>query len=253
MDRIRIVLVSTSHPGNIGAAARAMKIMGLSRLYLVAPRTAFPHQKSTWRAVGAADLLEQAIVVDQLEDAIADCGLVVGTSARERRIPWPVADARAAAARVIEAAQGDNQVAIVFGREDRGLSNDELRRCHFHLSIPTSEQYSALNLAAAVQVVCYELQMASREQQPDRESGRGVSYASADDMERLIAHYESVMTALDFYDPDNPKQLMTRLRRLFMRARLDRMEVNILRGILGATEKMLTRQRQSAATAREVR
>jgi tRNA (cytidine32/uridine32-2'-O)-methyltransferase len=238
LDRIRVVLVNTSHPGNIGAAARAMKIMGLSRLYLVAPRTEFPHDKSTWRAVGAADLLEAAVVVDDLDAALAGCGLVVGASARERRIPWPVEDARVAANKMVEAAAANNQVAVVFGREDRGLSNEELHKCQFHLHIPTSEDYSALNLAAAVQVVAYELQMVWRER-----AGEGprdlwdVTYATADDLERLLAHFEQVMTALKFYDPANPKQLLTRLRRLFMRARLDKMEINILRGFLGSAEK----------------
>lgn len=243
LDRIRIVLVNTSHPGNIGAAARAMKIMGLTRLYLVEPRTEFPHQKSVWRAVGAADLLERAIVVTTLDEAIADCGLVVGTSARERRIPWPVEDARVAAVKIVDTAEANNQVAIVFGREDRGLSNEELHKCQFHLSIPTSDSYSALNLAAAVQVVSYEVQMAwrGRQDQPGVEKW-DVTYATADDLERLLAHYEEVMTALEFYDPENPKQLMTRLRRLLLRARLDKMEINILRGFLGATEKLLARQ-----------
>ena len=240
LDRIRVVLVNTSHPGNIGAAARAMKIMGLSRMYLVAPRTPFPHEKSIWRAVGAADLLESAVVVEDLDAAIADCGLVVGTSARERRIPWPVEDVRVAANRMVEAAAADNQVAVVFGREDRGLTNEELHKCQFHLNIPTSEHYSALNLAAAVQVVAYELLMVCNQRAGDLAEPRwDVNFATADDLERLLAHFEQVMTDLDFYDPENPKQLLTRLRRLFMRARLDKMEINILRGFLGATGKLL--------------
>lgn len=235
-DHIRIVLVNTTHPGNIGAAARAMKIMGLRRLYLVAPR-AFPHEAATARAVGAADLLEAAVVVATLADAIADCGLVVGTSARERRIPWPLEEARGAAARIAAAAGAANEVAIVFGREDRGLTNDELHRCHFHLTIPTAGAYTSLNLAAAVQVVAYEVYQASR-------SGvalppRDVELASAEELERLLAHYEEVMLALGFYDPANPKQLLTRLRRLFMRSEPDRLEVNMLRGLLGATQKRI--------------
>lgn len=241
LDNIRVVLVNTSHPGNIGAAARAMKIMGLGRLYLVAPRS-FPHEKAVWRSVGAADLLDNAVVVDTLEQAIADCGLVVGTSARERRIPWPSQEVRPAAASMVEAAGADNQVAVVFGREDRGLTNEELHQCQFHLSIPTSEAYSALNLAAAVQVVAYELRMASR--QPPASQEWDMELATSEDVERLLQHYEQVMVDLDFYDPDNPKQLMTRMRRLFLRSKMDKMEINILRGILGATDKALRGSRK---------
>ena len=132
---------------------------------------------------------------------------------------------------------------MLFGREDSGLSNEELHQCHFHLTIPTSEQYSALNLAAAVQVVAYEILMATHKQQSPVEQKWDVTLANADDLERLLAHYEQVMIGLEFYDPATPKPLMTRLRRLFMRSRLDKMEINILRGMLGATEKML-RQRE---------
>jgi tRNA (cytidine32/uridine32-2'-O)-methyltransferase len=242
LDNIRVVLVNTSHPGNIGATARAMKIMDLKRLYLVAPKL-FPHEKAVWRSVGAADLLDNAVVVDSLDQAIADCGVVVGASARQRRIPWPLQDARSAAASMVEAASAGNQVAVVFGREDSGLSNEELHQCHFHLTIPTSENYSALNLAAAVQVVAYEILMASHQKQTPVEQQWDVTLANADDLERLLAHYEQVMIGLDFYDPSTPKQLMTRLRRLFMRSRLDKMEINILRGMLGATEKMLDQRK----------
>jgi len=241
-DKIRIVLVNTTHPGNIGAAARAMKIMGLRRLYLVAPRS-FPHDTATARAVGAADLLESAVVVDTLAEAIADCGLVVGTSARERRIPWPQDDARGAAGRIAAAAGSANEVAILFGREDRGLTNDELHRCHFHLSIPTAGDYSALNLAAAVQVVSYEVLMATRVESAASEQPRDVALASADELERLLAHCEDVMLGLGFYDPANPKQLLTRLRRLVLRSGPDQLEVNILRGMLGATQRLIERER----------
>jgi tRNA (cytidine32/uridine32-2'-O)-methyltransferase len=243
LDKIRIVLVNTSHPGNIGAAARAMKIMDLSRMYLVAPKL-FPHEKAVWRSVGAVDILDNAVVVDTLDQAIADCGVVVGASARQRRIPWPLQDARSAAASVVEAATADNQVAVVFGREDSGLSNEELHQCNFHLTIPTSENYSALNLAAAVQVVGYEILMAARQQPAEQEQKWDVNLANADDLERLLAHYEQVMIDLGFYDPATPKQLMVRLRRLFMRSKLDKMEINILRGMLGATEKMVERANQ---------
>ena len=157
LDNIRIVLVNTSHPGNIGGVARAMKNMGLSRLYLVQPR-AFPHKEAEWRAASALDLLEQAVVTQTLDEAIGDCQFVVGTSARERRIPWPLLDPRMCAKRAAQISPRE-QVAVLFGREDRGLTNDELKVCNLHLNIPTSEDYSSLNLAMAVQIVCYEFRM----------------------------------------------------------------------------------------------
>ena len=157
LDNIRIVLVNTTHPGNIGGVARAMKNMGLSRLYLVAPEK-FPDEQAVWRAASAGDLLDSAVVTATVEEAIADCQFVVGTSARERRIPWPLLDPRQCAARIDPLSQRE-QVAIMFGREDRGLTNEELQLCNLHLNIPTSDAYSSLNLAMAVQIVCYELRM----------------------------------------------------------------------------------------------
>ena len=157
LDAMRIVLVNTTHPGNIGAAARAMKNMGLSRLYLVAPKT-YPAERALWRAANAADVLRRAIVVDTLEQAVADCGLVIGASARERRIPWPLLTPRECGDRCYGEA-ATHLVALVFGREDRGLTNDELHQCHYHVHIPANPDYSSLNLAAAVQVITYELRM----------------------------------------------------------------------------------------------
>src|SRR5690606_8925573 len=155
---VRIVLVETTHPGNIGASARAMKTMGLSDLGLVAPR-AFPSDEATARASGAADLLERATVYETLEDAIADCALVVGTSARSRGVEWPCADPREAAGRIWDAIDADNRAAIVFGREQSGLTNEALARCMLHVQVPTDAAFSSLNLAMAVQVLCYELRM----------------------------------------------------------------------------------------------
>ena len=161
LDNIRIVLVNTSHPGNIGGVARAMKNMGLSRLYLVAPRQ-YPDEQADWRAVSAIDVLESAVVTETLEEAIGDCQFVVGTSARNRRIPWPLQDPRQCAGRIAKAS-AQQQVAVLFGREDRGLTNDELKLCNLHLNIPTSEAYSSLNLAMAVQILTYELLIPHRE------------------------------------------------------------------------------------------
>ena len=155
---ICIVLVNTSHPGNIGAVARAMKNMGLVELRLVAP-ACFPAEEANWRAVAASDVLESALVVDTLAEAIGDCQLVIGTSARGRRIPWPVLDPRHCAEQALRAAGREQRVAFVFGREDRGLTNEELQQCNLHLHIPTHEDYTSLNLAMAVQIVAYELRM----------------------------------------------------------------------------------------------
>ncbi len=240
LSRVRVVLVETSHPGNIGAVARAMKNMGLAELVLVAPRV-FPHAEATARASGADDLLARARVADSLDAAIADCALVVGTSARRRTIPWPLMPPRACARRMqAEAARG-TKVALVMGREKSGLTNAELERCHVHVHIPANPDYPSLNLAAAVQVLTYELRMAALEAESALPAGemlvRDQPLATAAELEGLYAHFEQALAALDFYDPDNPRQLMRRLRRLFNRTGLDRMEVNILRGILSAAEK----------------
>jgi tRNA (cytidine32/uridine32-2'-O)-methyltransferase len=236
-DNIRIVLVEPSHPGNIGAVARAMKNMGLSRLCLVAPEQ-FPDPQATWRAVSAADVLESARIVSSLDEALGDCSFVVGTSAKDKRIPWPVLDARRAAAE-IGAASRQGEVAIVFGREDNGLSNDELMRCNLHLAIPTSEVYSSLNLAMAVQVVSYELHMLSAAPSLPAEPDRDWDAAPATqaNMERFFAHLEQTLSEIGFLNPAAPRQLMPRLRRLYSRIRLDEMELNILRGILTETQK----------------
>ncbi len=235
-DNIRIVLVNTTHPGNIGGVARAMKNMGLSRLYLVAPRS-FPDEQAQWRAASAVDLLEAATVVDTLEEAIGDCQFVVGTSARERRIPWPLQDARQCAERIARAS-ADEQVAVLFGREDRGLTNEELQTCNLHLNIPTAEAYSSLNLAMAVQIVAYELRMLGATALPASETHQwDAPFASREAMERFYIHLEETLVRIGFLDPAAPRQLMSRLRRLYSRVRLDEMELNILRGILTETQK----------------
>ena len=227
---IRIVLVGTTHPGNIGATARAMKNMGLRDLVLVAPRS-FPHEDATARASGAEDLLDGARVVATLEEAVADCVWVAGASARQRSIAWPELSAREAAEKAMaESAAGP--AALVFGPEKSGLSNDDLARCQALLYIPTAPDFSSLNLAMAVQVVTYEVQMqraAGREPRP-----REVRPATAGEMEHFYGHLEELLLASRFLDPDNPRHLMKRLRRLFARAEPDMNEVNILRGILAS-------------------
>ena len=230
---IRIVLVGTTHPGNIGATARAMKNMGLGDLALVDPRY-FPDKEATARASGAEDLLESATVVETLEEAIADCVYVAGASARSRAINWPCLDARDCAEKLLrESAAGP--VAAVFGPEKSGLSNEHLDHCDTLLTIPTNPDFSSLNLAMAVQVVAYELQAARAVKQPEYEADAPL--ATSAEMEHFYAHLEQVLTDLEFLDPDNPRHLMRRLRRLFLRARPDQNEVNILRGILSSVDR----------------
>jgi tRNA (cytidine32/uridine32-2'-O)-methyltransferase len=229
LSRIRVILVEPSHPGNIGGAARAMKTMGLSRLAVVNPGR-FPDPQAQWRAAGAQDLLETVEVFGSVTEATADCRWVVGTSTRSRRIPWPVKSAEAVAAEAL-AQPPDCQVAVLFGRETSGLSNDELMRCHCHLQIPANPEYPSLNLAMAVQVVCYEL----------FKQAQGVADVTAEwdqpaatmaQLEGLLAHLEAVLINSGFLNPDNPGQTMTRLRRLFTRVGMDDKEVQMLRGVL---------------------
>lgn len=235
-NRIRIVLVNPSHPGNIGAVARAMKNMGLHRLYLVAPES-FPHPEAVYRAVGAKDILDQCIVVADLAEALADCQQVYATSARSRHIEWPEYDPRQCAQHIISA-PSEYEIALVFGRESSGLTNAELGQCHARVHIPAVPEFSSLNLAAAVQICTYELRTAylAQRQKPDTSARELVSNAH---LEGLYGHLESTLIKLEFLNPEHPKKLMQRLRRLFSRAELDLTEVNILRGILTAMDKML--------------
>ncbi|MCU7936584.1 MAG: RNA methyltransferase [Candidatus Thiodiazotropha sp. (ex Dulcina madagascariensis)] len=233
LNNIRIVLVDTSHPGNIGAAARAMKNMCLQQLYLVAPQQ-FPHQEASSRASGAGDLLDCARVVDSLDEALQGCRLVVGTSARARSVAWPViSSAEAAVKLVAEAAQGD--VALVFGRERSGLSNSELDRCTFLVHIPTNQAYSSLNLGAAVQVLAYEIHLAHLRGQ-DKASEHPRDLATAEMLQGFHEHLAQALDDVGFTDPKQSDKLLRRLRGLFQRARPDKDEINILRGILSAMQ-----------------
>jgi TrmH family RNA methyltransferase len=244
LQNIRVVLVNTSHPGNIGGAARAMKNMGLSRLVLVQPRD-FPSAEAVARAAGAVDILDGARIVSSLEDALDGCGLVLGTSARDRHIPWPLLDPRECAAACLEQIEQAGEVALVFGREDSGLSNDELQRCHFHVHIPSDPEFSSLNLATAVQVLTYEVRMAwlAAQGQPTKmakletHAEQSSLPVTADELERFYAHMESTLVQIGFHDPENPRHLMPRLRRLYGRSNISKLEMNILRGILTETQK----------------
>ncbi len=228
---IRIVLVDTSHPGNIGAAARALKNMGLSQLVLVRPKE-FPHEEATVRAAGARDVLGDARVTQTVAEAIADCGLVLGCSARLRSGHWRSVEPRAAAAEAL-AACGERPVAILFGSERSGLSNEDLACCHALINIPTNAEYESLNLAQAVQVLCYEILLAARE---ERDAVEECHPASADELRHLHDHLERVMRATGFMHARNTGLLRPQVERLLARAIPDSREVQILRGMLTAIE-----------------
>jgi len=232
-DRVSIILVEPSHPGNIGGAARALKTMGLSRLKVVNPKR-FPDPQAEWRAAGAQDVLEAARICESVDEAIADCQWVVGTSTRNRRIPWPVLSAEEVAAQLHT--EVDRDIAILFGRETSGLTNDELQKCHCHLQIPASPEYPSLNLAMAVQVVCYELfKQAGAVEVQSQDWDRPL--ATMAQVEGLLEHLQAVLVSSAFLDATNPGQTMTRLRRLFTRLRPDATEVQILRGVLAHLDK----------------
>ncbi|MGI6408570.1 MAG: RNA methyltransferase [Thiopseudomonas sp.] len=247
LSKVRVVLVHTSHPGNIGGAARAMKNMGLQQLVLVNPKD-FPSMEAASRASGADDLLQRARVVSSLAQALEGCDLVLGTSARDRRLPWPLINPRDCAGTVMQhfqAGEAAGNVALVFGREHAGLTNDELHQCQYHVHIPSCENFSSLNLAAAVQVLTYELRMAwlQASEQPlcmeavERTGQLGSAPATHDALELFYDHLQRTLIDIEFLDPEKPRHLMTRLRRLFGRNQLSKSEVNILRGILTETQK----------------
>lgn len=235
-DHIRIVLVEPSHPGNIGGVARAMKTMGFSKLYLVAPKQ-FPHRKADELASGAQDVLAQAKVVTTLNEAIHDCTLVVGSSARIRSIPWPLLWPKAMAEKVCKDSLSKETVALLFGREQSGLTNEELQHCHLHVQIPAASDYSSLNLASAVQVIAYEMRMAYLTLTVPK--GASTDLATQTDMQHFFAHLEQVLVDIHFLKMNASRQLTTRLRRLFLRMHPEKMEINLLRGILTAIQKTI--------------
>ncbi len=231
LSHIKIVLVETTHPGNIGAVARAMKNMKMNNLWLVSPKI-FPSADATSRASGADDVLAKATVCRSLREAIADCQLVLGASARCRTISWPEMTPRQCAEKVM-INEPDQKVAIIFGRENSGLKNHELDLCHFLLRIPCNREYSSLNIAAAVQVVCYELFVASDMQETVANGDKGeCPLATAMQMESFYAHLYQTLTDIGFMHPDKSKSIMRRLRRIYNRIQLDTKELDILRGIL---------------------
>ena len=237
LNSIRVVLVETSHPGNIGAAARAMKNMGLHELYLVNPAE-FPSGQATARAAGADDLLENAVVCDSLEAALADCELVFATSARSRHLSWPSCNPRECAMKI--AAQPSKKIVIIFGNEQRGLTNAQLMQAHYHVFIPTADDFSSLNLAAAVQVIAYELRMQHAEMKDFKQETDEL--ATQKEIQGFYEHMQVQMQEVGFLNTAQPRRLLQRLRRLFNRTQLTKTEVNILRGWLNATSSALKRK-----------
>ncbi|MEE4302415.1 MAG: RNA methyltransferase [Pseudomonadales bacterium] len=237
-DRVRFVMVQPTHPGNIGAAARAMKNMGFSRLVLVDPLR-FPDDEARFRAASAVDLVDGAEVVGTLAEAIDDCQLVIGTSARNRRVPWPMIGPREIGERVLpELAHGP--VAILFGREASGLTNEELARCQLHLFVPTDPGYPSLNISMAMQLVAWELRSAWLEhggRLPEPPWDRPWAESAA--VEGMIEHLSDALDRTGFTDGRDAGQVMLRLRRLFFRTRLDQVEVNILRGLCTRIERLV--------------
>ena len=240
LDRVRVVLVAPSHPGNVGASARAMLAMGLSRLALVAP-SRFPDHEATRRATGATAVLDAARVVDSLDEALEGVSCSVGYTSRPREFAGVVVSARDAAALAIASARAGRESALVFGTEMSGLSNDDLARCTAVATIPTSPAFASLNLAAAVQVAAYEARVAS--QGDAAWQAPRFAPATHDEIERLHEHAERTSVALRLLHPAMPRRLMPRLRRLFARAGLEKEEVSILRGILARVDQLIERRR----------
>lgn len=241
LDKIRIVLVNTSHTGNIGSVARAMKTMGFSKLYLVDPVNPVDSHASAL-AAGATDVLGNAVVVDTLQEAIADCNTVIGTSARSRTLSWPMVNPVECGEKLLAGTEQEGDVALVFGRENSGLTNEELQLCNFHVCIAANPEYSSLNLAMAVQTLCYETRMrylAKGEQQIEQDDA---VYPSSEQMELFYQHLEKTLSDTGFIIRQHPGQVMTKLRRLFNRARPEEQELNILRGILTSIDKSVVKK-----------
>ncbi len=237
LDNVRIVLVETSHTGNMGSVARAMKTMGLTNLWLVNPLVK-PDSQAIALAAGASDVIGDAKIVDTLDEALAGCSLVVGTSARSRTLPWPMLDPRECGLKSISEAK-HAPVAIVFGRERVGLTNEELQKCHYHVAIQANPEYSSLNLAMAVQILAYEVRiawLATQQEGAEVEAEEEAPYPLVDDLERFYDHLERVMLNSGFIRANHPGQVMNRVRRLFTRARPESQELSILRGMLSSIE-----------------
>ncbi len=238
LERVKVVLVGTTHSGNIGSAARAMKVMGLSQMVLVDPQCQVDAQAIAL-AAGASEIALNAQIYPTLEAAVADCGLVVGTSARSRTLEWPMLEPRECGEKLISEAN-QHSVAMVFGRERTGLTNDELQLCHYHVCVPANPEYSSLNLAMAVQLLSYEVRMAYLAlQQSSQSSTLQEEYPRHQELERFYAHLEQVIMQTEFISAQQPGQVMNKLRRMFTRARPETQEINILRGVLTSVQRSI--------------
>ena len=233
---VQIVLVETSHPGNIGSVARAMKNMGLTNLVLINPKK-FPHQDAAALAGNAADILENAQIYSSIKEAVKHSKVIYATSARDRTIEWPTLTACDAALEIQELVTNEIEVSILFGREDRGLTNEELQLANKHLIIPAHQDYPVLNIAMSAQLVCYELYQAA--QNNPVEAWQDFPEYTSKELNNLIEHFNETVKALDLVDPKNPKQIMTRMERMFRRLYPDQMEGNFLRGFLKAVNKRI--------------
>lgn len=235
LDNVKIVLVNTSHTGNIGSAARAMKTMGLKNLVLVDPVQP-PDSHASALAAGATDILGNIQIVDTLQEAIADCGLSIAASARSRTLSWPMVGPRECGKKVVEEG-AKHKVALVFGRENSGLTNEELQQCQFHVHIPANPEYSSLNLAMAVQTLSYEVRMHFLELEEQKHESFVTDYPNSEQLEGFYQHLEETLTHTGFIIPQHPGQVMSKLRRVFNRARPESHELNILRGVLTSVTK----------------
>jgi tRNA (cytidine32/uridine32-2'-O)-methyltransferase len=238
MNNVRIVLVGTTHPGNIGATARAMKSMELKELYLVTPKI-FPHVNATARAAGADDILATAKVTKTLDEALVDCNFIIGTSARLRALPLRLISPHQGA-EIIKKQAKNTKVAILFGRENNGLTNEELLHCHYHINIPTNAAFTSLNLASAVQIIAYEIYTVIGESNNLAQEQTMIDeLATAADVALFYEQLQRILININFLNPQSSRYLMRRLTRLFNRAILEKKEVNILRGILAKIQEQI--------------
>ena len=241
-QNISFILVGSTHPGNIGAAASDMKNMGIHQMGLVSPKE-FPHEKAFFRAKAATDVLEKAVIYKSLKEAISETKLVIGTSARNRKVPWPIVSPSEAAEEIVSFSKtSEDKTAVVFGREDRGLTNEELGLCNLHVHIPSSDEYPSLNLSQAIQIIAYEIRLKalSHEGKLNKQEW-DVPLAENAEIEKLIEHFDELMQDVEFYKTDNPRQLLRRVRRFFKRSKLDHIEANVFRGVFAAIQKKLKR------------
>ena len=237
--QVKIILIETSNSGNIGSVLRAMKTMGFKNLCLVNPKK-FPSDEAKALAANAKDMIDDVVVVDTLDKALSDIDFVVGTSSRIRKVPWPNEPLNTVAPQINKIIESTTNVGILFGREDRGLTNDELQRCNLHMHIPANEEYPVLNLAMAVQVVCYQIYIDSLSKNSlVKNDNWDVPKAKSNHVKKLIEHFISVAEELEVFNKGNPRQIGARIKRMFTRIGLDEMEVNFLRGFLAATEEKL--------------